>query len=68
MISCAVKNMTMKIGTEMSYIIIIVLVHYLIFYFILLVYFTVLYHQLIVVLSWHLPGGTEENHEKPQSG
>jgi hypothetical protein len=20
------------------------------------------------VLSWHLPGGTEENHEKPQSG
>jgi hypothetical protein len=20
------------------------------------------------VLSWHLPGGTEENHGKPQSG
>jgi hypothetical protein len=23
---------------------------------------------LIKVLSQHLPGGTEENHEKPQSG
>jgi hypothetical protein len=20
------------------------------------------------ILSWHLPGGTEETHEKPQSG
>jgi hypothetical protein len=25
-------------------------------------------HGLIVVISWHLPGGTEENHEKLQSG
>jgi hypothetical protein len=21
-----------------------------------------------IVLSWYLPGGAEENHEKPQSG
>jgi hypothetical protein len=25
-------------------------------------------HGLIVVLSQHLPGGIEENHETPQSG
>jgi hypothetical protein len=25
-------------------------------------------HGLIKVLPWHLPGGTEENREKPQSG
>jgi hypothetical protein len=25
-------------------------------------------HGLIVVISWHLPGGIEENHEKLQSG
>jgi hypothetical protein len=25
-------------------------------------------HGLFKVLSWHFLGGTEENHEKPQSG
>jgi hypothetical protein len=25
-------------------------------------------HGLCEVLSWDLPGGTDENHEKPQSG
>jgi hypothetical protein len=25
-------------------------------------------HGLIKVISWHLPGGIEENHRKPQAG